>query len=88
MKRYLTFIALLGLGFGACKKEQAAESEKPSVETIKIAGHDYPKDSTFTVFSKYSGLPKEDLKFLQDEEVFIYKDYLKVLPSDYLTLKK
>lgn len=88
MKRYLMFVALLGLGFGACKKEQAGEPEKPSVETIKIAGHDYPKDSTFTVFAQYSGLPKEDLKFLQDEEVFIYKDYLKVLPSDYLTLKK
>ncbi|WP_293943844.1 MULTISPECIES: hypothetical protein [unclassified Sphingobacterium] len=88
MKRYLMFIALLGLGFGACKKEQATEPEKSTIEMIKIAGHYYPKDSTFTVFSKYSGLPKEDLKFLQDEEVFIYKDYLKVLPSDYLTLKK
>ncbi|GAA4178188.1 MULTISPECIES: hypothetical protein [Sphingobacterium] len=85
MKRYLLFIALLGLGFGACKKEEAA---KPSIETIKIAGHEYPKDSTFTVFSKYSGLPLEGLKFLQDEEVFIYNDYLKVLPSDYLILKK
>ncbi|MGE8379670.1 MAG: hypothetical protein ACN6PN_15000 [Sphingobacterium sp.] len=88
MKRYLLFIALLGLGFGACKKEQATEPEKPSVETIKIAGHEYPKDSTFTVFSKYSGLPIEGLKFLQNEEVFIYNDYLKVLPSDYLILKK
>jgi hypothetical protein len=88
MKRYLMFIALLGLGFSACKKEQASAPEKPTVETIKIAGHDYPKDSTLTVFAQYSGLPKEDLKFLQDEEVFIYKDYLKVLPSDYLTLKK
>lgn len=88
MKRYLTFIALLGLGFGACKKEEPSEPKKQILETIKIAGHEYPKDSTFTVFAKYSGLPKEDLKFLQDEEVFIYKDYLKVLPSDYLMLKK
>jgi len=85
MKRYLLFIALLGLGFGACKKEEAT---KPPVETIKIAGHEYPKDSTFAVFSKYSGLPLEGLKFIQDEEVFIYNDYLKVLPSDYLILKK
>ncbi|MDF2857576.1 MAG: hypothetical protein K0Q87_3427 [Neobacillus sp.] len=88
MKRYLLFIALLGLGFGACKKEHAGESEKEAVETIKIAGFSYPKDSTFTVFAKYSGLPKEDLVFLQDEEMFIYKNYLKIAPSDYLNLKK
>ncbi|MGE8301121.1 hypothetical protein [Sphingobacterium paramultivorum] len=89
MKRYLVFVALLGLGFGACKKEQASEPEKPTVETIKIAGHDYPKDSIMNVFEKYSGFTKERFIFNQEKEQFYIADYkLFVEPSDYIILKK
>ena len=38
MKRYLMFIALLGLGFGACKKDDAAKSKE---DTIIIDGEEY-----------------------------------------------
>ncbi|MGJ1271411.1 hypothetical protein ACR78N_07740 [Sphingobacterium siyangense] len=89
MKRYLTFIALLGLGFGACKKEHTGESDKSSVETIKIAGHYYPKDSIMNVFEKYSGFTKDKFIFNQDKEEFYIADYkLFVEPSDYIILKK
>ncbi|WP_426791811.1 hypothetical protein [Sphingobacterium sp. WOUb80] len=35
MKRYLVFIALLGLGFGACKKEESLKSDQETVDTSK-----------------------------------------------------
>lgn len=89
MKRYLVFIALLGLGFGACKKDRVVEPEHQNVETIKIAGHVYPKDSIMNVFEKYSGFTKERFIFNQEKEQFYIADYkLFVEPSDYIILKK
>ncbi|WP_293939395.1 hypothetical protein [Sphingobacterium sp. UBA5996] len=44
MKRYLIFIALLGLGFGACKKDQTTEPKKDSeAEFAKKAGLTTPQ---------------------------------------------
>jgi hypothetical protein len=89
MKKFSIFVALLGLGFGACKKEQAAEPEKVLVETIKIAGNTYPKDSLINVFEKYSGFAKNRFIFNQEKEKFYISDYdLFVEPSDYIILKK
>ncbi|WP_312334704.1 hypothetical protein [Sphingobacterium sp.] len=89
MKRYLVFVALLGLGSGACKKDRAVEPEKQNVETIKIAGYVYPKDSIMNVFEKYSGFTKERFIFNQEKEQFYIADYkLFVEPSDYIILRK
>ncbi len=60
MKRYLMFIALLGLGFGACKKE---ESVKPKEETIIIDGEEFGKDFVYSTTSKILNIPKDSIYY-------------------------
>ncbi|MGE8376706.1 MAG: hypothetical protein ACN6PN_00095 [Sphingobacterium sp.] len=71
MKRYLMFIALLGLGFGACKKEQAAE---PNQDTFELKNEKFNIEETKKLFSMLVGLPKEDLTFVRDSLGFRYKN--------------
>ncbi|HBI88563.1 MAG TPA: hypothetical protein DDY75_11925 [Sphingobacterium sp.] len=60
MKRYLMFIALLGLGFSACKKEEAV---KPKEETIVIDGEEFGKDFVYTTTSKILNIPKDSIHY-------------------------
>jgi len=60
MKRYLMFIALLGLGFGACKKEEAVKSKE---ETILIDGEEYEKDFVYKTTSRILALPKDSIYY-------------------------
>ncbi|WP_454880348.1 hypothetical protein [Sphingobacterium detergens] len=60
MKRYLLFIALLGLGFGACKKEEAA---KPKEDTILIDGEEYDKEFVYRTTAKILAQPKDSIYY-------------------------
>ncbi|WP_286752472.1 MULTISPECIES: hypothetical protein [Sphingobacterium] len=71
MKRYLLFIALLGLGFGACKKEQAAE---PDQDSFVLKNERFSIEETKKLFSILVGLPKDDLTFVKDSLGFRYKN--------------
>ncbi len=87
--KQLSIIALMGLVFAACKKDQHAEPKKQGIETIEITGVTYPKDSTLNIFEKNSGLSRDRFVFDQESEKFFVADYdLYISPSDYITLKK
>jgi hypothetical protein len=60
VKRYFLFIALPGLGFGACKKE---ESVKPKEETILIDGEEFGKDFVYSTTSKILNIPKDSIYY-------------------------
>ncbi|MEZ0454740.1 hypothetical protein ABTW24_24340 [Sphingobacterium thalpophilum] len=63
MKRYSVFIALLGLGFSACKKEQATEPEKQILETILVDGEEYDKEFVYTTVAKILAQPKDSIYY-------------------------
>lgn len=71
MKRYLLFIALLGLGFGGCKKE---DSVKPNQDTFELNNEKFDIEETKKLFSILVGLPKEELTFVKDSLGFKYKN--------------
>lgn len=75
MKRYLVFVALLGLGFGACKKEEAT---KPKVETILIDGEEFDKEFVYTTAARILAQPKDSI---------YYNAETHTLNIDYLDLK-
>lgn len=54
------FIALLWLGFGACKKE---ESAKPKEDTILIDGEEFEKEFVYRATSKILDLPKDSIYY-------------------------
>ncbi|WP_282638636.1 hypothetical protein [Sphingobacterium thalpophilum] len=60
MKRYLVFVALLGLGFSACKKEEAT---KPKDETILVDGEEYDKEFVYTTVAKILAQPKDSIYY-------------------------
>jgi hypothetical protein len=72
VKRYLVFIALLGLGFGACKKE---ETVKPKEETILIDGEEYGKDFVYTTTAKILAQPKDSIYYNRETHT-LNIDYL------------
>ena len=69
------FIALLGLGFSACKKE---ESAKPKEDTILIDGEDFGKEFVYTTAAKILAQPKDSI---------YYNAETHTLNIDYLNLK-
>lgn len=60
MKRYIVFVALLGLGFSACKKEEAT---KPKEETILIDGEEFDKEFVYRATSKILNIPKDSIYY-------------------------
>lgn len=60
MKRYILFVTLLGLGFGACKKE---ESAKPKEDTILIDGEEFEKEFVYRATSKILNIPKDSIYY-------------------------
>ncbi len=54
------FVALLGLGFGACKKE---ESVKPKEDTILIDGEEFGKEFVYRATSKILNIPKDSIYY-------------------------
>ncbi|WP_293953834.1 MULTISPECIES: hypothetical protein [unclassified Sphingobacterium] len=75
MKRYLVFVALLGLGLGACKKE---ESTKPKDDIILIDGEEFEKEFVYRATSKILNVPKDSI---------YYSAATFTLNIDYLELK-
>ncbi|WP_454880370.1 hypothetical protein [Sphingobacterium detergens] len=74
MKRYLLFIAMLGLGFGACKKE---ESAKPKEDTILIDGEEYDKEFVYKTTAKILAQPKDSI-YYNAETHTLNIDYLDI----------
>lgn len=54
------FIALLGLGFGACKKDDAAKSKE---DMIIIDGEEYDKEFVYRTTARILAQPKDSIYY-------------------------
>jgi hypothetical protein len=56
----VVFVALLGLGFGACKKEESAKTKE---DTILIDGEEFGKEFVYRATSKILNIPKDSIYY-------------------------
>ena len=78
MKRYLLFIALLGLGFGACKKEEPSKPEQENIDSSKyviIDGIKYEIDILKAKMAKFFSLEKDVIGYSAENQSLYLKGY-------------
>ena len=78
MKRYLMFVALLGLGFGACKKEEAAQPNQETIDGSKyviIDGIKYEIDVLKAKMAKFFNLETSKIGYSVENQSLYLKGY-------------
>ena len=72
------FIALLGLGFGACKKEQPSKPDQETIDSSKyviIDGTKYEIDILKAKMAKFFGLEKDVIGYSPENQSLYLKGY-------------
>jgi hypothetical protein len=78
VKRYLVFVALLGLGFGACKKDQPSKPDQETIDSSKyviIDGTKYEIDILKAKMAKFFGLEKDVIGYSPENQSLYLKGY-------------